>query len=404
MSVDEKVDILMVDDHPENLLALEAVLGDLGQNLIRAHSGADALKHLLVQDFAVILLDVQMPGLDGFETAALIRERERSRHTPIVFLTAINKTETHVTRGYSVGAVDYVFKPFEPEVLKAKVGAFVELSRKNKELLAEIGRRKQAEAEIRRLNDRLERRVLERTTALNVANQGLEAEIAERKRAEEVLTRHQAHIEALNERLKRAMTETHHRVKNNLQIIAAMVDMLLMNGPEGITPDTVRQLGWHVRTLAAIHDILTQEAKQDGQAHFLSARDVLEKLLPLLRETTKDRSINLECVDVALTARQGTSLGLIVNELISNALKHASGAIYVALSLQDENTILTVSDDGPGFASDFDPIAAANTGLDLIGHLSQWDLGGRVCYENRPEGGALVAVTFPSVSLPTVTR
>src|SRR5579872_3901122 len=128
MKPELKINILLVDDHPENLLALEAVLSDPGRNLVRATSGQEALRHLLQDDFAVILLDVQMPMLNGFDTARLIRARERSRHTPIIFLTAINKTEMHVGRGYSLGAVDYIFKPFDPEVLKTKVGVFVELA------------------------------------------------------------------------------------------------------------------------------------------------------------------------------------------------------------------------------------------------------------------------------------
>jgi serine phosphatase RsbU (regulator of sigma subunit) len=121
------VKILMVDDQPSNLLALQAVLEDLGHVLVKAHSGDEALKCLLRDDFAVILMDVFMPGIDGFETAELIRQRERSRSTPIVFMTAIGKSDTHISRGYSVGAVDYLFKPIVPEILQAKVLAFVDL-------------------------------------------------------------------------------------------------------------------------------------------------------------------------------------------------------------------------------------------------------------------------------------
>src|SRR4029078_8479775 len=103
MPTDRPVNILLVDDHAENLLALEAILEPLGQNLVKALSGEEALKCLLRQDFAVILVDVQMPGMDGFEAAELIRGRERSMHTPIIFLTAINTSENHVSRGYKVG-------------------------------------------------------------------------------------------------------------------------------------------------------------------------------------------------------------------------------------------------------------------------------------------------------------
>jgi PAS domain S-box-containing protein len=126
--------ILLVDDEPKNLLALEAVLAAEGRTLRRASSGQEALMHLLEEDFAVILLDVNMPGMDGFETAALIRDREKSRDTPIIFLTAAIKGEAYVARGYALSAVDYIFKPFEPEILKSKVAVFVQLFRKTQEV------------------------------------------------------------------------------------------------------------------------------------------------------------------------------------------------------------------------------------------------------------------------------
>ncbi len=131
---EDKGSILLVDDHVENLLALEALLSDLGQNLVRANSGLEALRLLLHQEFALILLDVDMPTINGFETAALIRQRDRSHHTPIIFLTAVNKAERHVFKGYSLGAVDYLTKPFVPEILRSKVIAFVELHRKNEQV------------------------------------------------------------------------------------------------------------------------------------------------------------------------------------------------------------------------------------------------------------------------------
>jgi PAS domain S-box-containing protein len=143
--------ILLVDDRPENLLALEAILEPLEQKLLYAHSGEEALRQLLQHDVAIILLDVQMPVLDGFETARLIKQRQRTKHIPIIFVTAISKDDEHVFRGYSAGAVDYVFKPFSPEVLRSKVAVFVELHEKTEQLRQQAEQLKEQElAELRR--------------------------------------------------------------------------------------------------------------------------------------------------------------------------------------------------------------------------------------------------------------
>ena len=131
------MEILIVDDRPENLLALEAILEPLGQTLVRAGSGDEALRKLLSHDVAMILLDVQMPGINGFETARLIKSRERTKYIPIIFLTAISKDEEYVFEGYSVGAVDYMSKPFQPDILRSKVSVFVDLYQKQRQLAAQ---------------------------------------------------------------------------------------------------------------------------------------------------------------------------------------------------------------------------------------------------------------------------
>jgi signal transduction histidine kinase len=129
LAADDRVNILLVDDQPANLLALEAMLHELGQTIVKASSGRQALKWLLTNECAVILLDVKMPEMDGFETAELIRQRDKSRHTPIIFLTAADRSHTQAVRGYAVGAVDYLIKPVVPEFVRSKVAVFVALAK-----------------------------------------------------------------------------------------------------------------------------------------------------------------------------------------------------------------------------------------------------------------------------------
>ena len=151
--LDERVNILMVDDQPENLIALEAMLEGLGQHLISARSGRDALRALLTVDAAVVLLDVKMPDMDGFETAELIRSRERTRNTPIIFLTAADRNEALALRGYAVGAVDYLIKPVIPELVRSKVAVFVELAKKSQQLSRQADQLRRSEQAARELAD-----------------------------------------------------------------------------------------------------------------------------------------------------------------------------------------------------------------------------------------------------------
>ena len=172
---DQKANILIVDDNPGKRLALVSVLETLKQNVITADSGRDALRSLLEHDFAVILLDVQMPIMGGFETARLIRSRQQSESTPIIFVTAYSRGETDMVEGYSIGAVDFIFTPIIPEILRAKVSVFVDLYHKiqaikrheehleilveqrTAALTLEIAERKQAEVAIRKLSSAMEK-------------------------------------------------------------------------------------------------------------------------------------------------------------------------------------------------------------------------------------------------------
>ncbi len=150
-----RTNILLVDDDARSLIALRELLQGLGPNLVLANSGEEALRCVLKDDFAVILMDVRMPGLDGFETARLIRERPRSRHTPIIFLTGMQADSRSMFRGYEAGAVDYIVKPVIPDVLSSKVAVFIELDEKNAALAREVTERKLAEEQLRKSEENL---------------------------------------------------------------------------------------------------------------------------------------------------------------------------------------------------------------------------------------------------------
>jgi signal transduction histidine kinase len=192
----DKLNILLVDDSPGKLLSYQAILGELGENLVLARSGREALQLLLKQDFALILLDVVMPEMDGFETATLIRQRPRLTDMPIIFITAYSASDLDRLKGYQLGAVDFVFAPIVPEILRAKVTAFVELVRKRIEVAQ--------------------------------ANESLRAEMAERKRAQEQALQAER-LAAIGQ----MVTGLAHESRNSLQQIQAAVEMLARRIPAG---------------------------------------------------------------------------------------------------------------------------------------------------------------------------
>ncbi|MDB5900783.1 MAG: putative histidine kinase, atypical hybrid, partial [Ramlibacter sp.] len=170
------VNILIVDDEPRNLTVLESVLDDPEYRLVRANSGDEALLALMAEDFAVLVLDVRMPGMTGFELAQMIKERKKTARIPIIFLTAYYNEDQHILEGYTSGAVDYLHKPVNPSVLRSKVAVFAELHRKgraleaaNHLLLGEVAERRNAESALNELNRSLDRRVQERTAELQAS-------------------------------------------------------------------------------------------------------------------------------------------------------------------------------------------------------------------------------------------
>ena len=365
MDTQPPVNILMVDDHPENLLALEAILGDLGHNLVRATSGREALRHLLAEEFALILLDAAMPGMDGYETAELIRSREKTRKTPIIFLTANYKSESQVFKGYAVGAIDYLLKPYVPEVLRSKVTAFVELYT-NRRLLKE-----EAEA-LRRARDTLEDRVRERTAELASANRALEAEVVERRRAEE-----ERAVMFEREKAARVAAESINRVKD---------EFLATLSHELRTPMNAI-LGWtHILGAGAMSEEKLARAVSIIKSNSLAQVQLIDELLDVSRMISGRTELNVEALDarsvveaVLESARPGAEakgirfetsldpipplacdkgrLRQIVWNILSNAIKFTPKDGEVRVRLQEVNgeVVIVVSDTGIGMDPAFLP-------------------------------------------------
>jgi PAS domain S-box-containing protein len=210
----------------------------------------------------------------------------------------------------------------------------------------------------------------------------------------------QARIADLNVRLRRAVAEGNHRIKNNLQVLSALIELQTVAEPGPIPRSVMHRLQQHVRTLAALHDLLTADSRLgDGLADTVSLRAALEKLVGMLQRAADGHRIGIvHADDVRLPVKHGGVFTLLLNEIVQNAVKHGGREISVTLMVVDGSVRVEVHDDGPGFPPDFDPVTAGNTVLELIESLSRWDLRGKTLYENAAEGGARVIVEFP---LPT---
>lgn len=396
----ERVKILVVDDQPDNLLSAEAVLESLGEEIVTASSGREALLHLLDSDFGVILLDVMMPGMDGFETATLIRQRERSRYTPIIFLTALGKTEEHLFHGYDVGAVDYLFKPIVPAVLRSKVAVFVELSRKstqvrrsaealaarNAELENALAQVRKAEREIQALNGHLERRIQE----LSAVNRELEAfsySVSHDLRAP--LNRIAGFSRAISEMYSGKLDEKGslylERIRNASERMCVLVDDLL-----NLARLTRAEMHHQPVNLSAIVEAITAE---------LEAREPQRRVTFTIAP------------DVVVDGDEALLRVALVN-LLENAWKftrnHASALIEFGVQREGRSAVYFVRDDGAGFdmassgrlftaferlhaASDFEGtgIGLATVARIVLRH------GGQVWAKGGVEQGATFYFTLP---------
>ncbi len=358
------VNILMVDDEPANLLALEAVLESLGQRLVRAGSGREALRHLMNEEFAVILLDVAMPVMDGFETARLIRQREKNRLTPIIFLTAVGRTETEIFRGYKVGAVDYLLKPLVPEILKSKVLVFIELHNKTRQ--------------IQKLNVELERYVRE----LESANLELKKENAVRRRAEQELRHSDEKLRNLNSSLEQRVAErsalaeerarelarsnaelqqfvhvSSHDLREPLRMITSFVQLLQRHFDHQLDPTSEEYLQYVVegaRRIQRLIDDLLSYTRLGGRSlspETVQSGEIVQEALSNLTLSIEESGAQVTCEPLPELEADRTHLVLLFQNLIGNAIKFNGGKkpkVHIRARAEMDQWLFSVEDNGIG--------------------------------------------------------
>lgn len=392
---DDQVNVLLVDDRPGNLLALEAVLEDPGYNLVKANSGAAALRHLLDKEFALILLDVQMPVMDGFETARIIREREKTHDIPIIFVTAELGAIDHVGRGYALNAVDYILKPYDRDILRTKVAVLAELHRKTAKV------RQQAE-----LLGRSEARLVKL--------------VAERTRAMEKLERTMVELERSNKELEQFAYVASHDLQEPLRSISGFLQLLEKRYAGQLGEDADLFIA---RSLAATHRMKTliegllaysRVGMRGGSFEPVDCAKVLEQALVNLQVGIEESDAAITHDPMPAVVGDSSQLGQLFQNLFNNAIKFKSDRrpeIHVGAT-RDANPghwLFSVRDNGIGIpAEHFERIfvifqrlhsrseyPGTGIGLSLCKKIVERH-NGRIWVESQPGAGSTFFFTLPA--------
>lgn len=368
------VNVLMVDDQPARLLVYRAILDPLGENLVEARSGNDALRQLMACDCAVILLDVNMPDMDGFETASLIHQHPRFERTPIIFVTAINVSDLDRIRGYNVGAFDYVTVPIMPEILRSKVAVLCELHRKRRELQLANEQLNAANEELR-LEKARELGIL--INSLSVANDSLaarntelQAQVTERELAESALR-------DLARRKDEFLAMLAHELRNPLAALSNAINVfkLVAGGEESLHRSMQRQLRLLVRL---IDDLLDAARISRGKLALKKEPTTLKAVLesavetvtPLLDAGRHVLHVRLPLESIDLHA-DGERLSQVFSNLLGNAVKYSDAGtpIELAASVDASGLVVSVEDRGIGLTTEqfsriFEPFTQLDTSLE----------------------------------------
>jgi signal transduction histidine kinase len=325
--IPRRAKILLVDDREDNLLSMETLLEPAGYQLVKATSGKQALKILLKElDFALILMDVQMPNLNGFETALLIYEREKLRHIPIIFITAHNREDENIFKGYRIGAVDYIYKPINPDLLRAKVSVFIDLYDKN-------------------------RLLVEQEQRLSIINKNLENEINERKLSEEKvknlnvqLLQYIDKLEEANKELDRVAFMASHDLQEPLRKILIFNDRLQIRLAENLDDESARYIN-RIRSTALrlqqlIKDIMTFSKISFEKSAFVNCDpgDIVKEILLEMDEAIREKQAVIHLDELPQLYVNPNLFRPLFYNLISNALKYSKKDVPPVIKIYSEKS------------------------------------------------------------------
>lgn len=416
-----KANILLVDDREDKRLAIETIIADLGKNIVHASSGREALRHLLKQEFAIILLDVNMPGMDGFETALLIRERKSLENIPIIFVSAVSDTETHVSRGYSLGAVDYILAPIVPEILRAKVTVFVELYKITEQV------KRQAE-DLRLAHSELEIRVKQRTEELAVVNQSLQMEIKERQRAEESLRKLNIDLEqrvsdrtaqliTANQEMETFTYSIAHDLRAPFRQIHGYTEILQDDFSAAMDPQAqnyLKRIGAKARDMGQMMDDLLNLfgiANQAFEFQKINLGAITNEIITGIKADLPNRAIEWRIGALPTILCNYGLMKQAFDNLISNAVKYTRprnpAVIEIGCDRVNEEEVIYVRDNGVGFDMEYadrlfgvfqrlhraEEFEGTGVGLALVSRIIRKH-GGRLWAESKVNQGSTFYFTI----------